>query len=353
MSTLNQFYGGSSFSPLLDRLFLSSGTFTPTMTGDYLVVVVGGGGSGGVCNFGTAASACGGGAGGLAIKKLKLVNGNQYTVVVGAGGASRQVQGGWREYGNGGGASSFSGPGITTITANGGSTGGYGEWSVGYQSFGGTASGGDFNLTGGRSGEITNANPYGVYWVAATGGGAVNIGQGANASGSIAKDSTYSPDGSWVVATGGAGVSGPSPGITGIGGGGWVGTAGGPGLYGIMQSTTTDYTNKIISSVSSLWLGLIDLSGNVSTGESGLGNNGVGMPANTYKDVDTGYFQASKKSNIFAGGCGMAWSSAGGGMRAGDGGIGAGGGGAANRGPWSQSGAGGNGIVIIAKLFNI
>lgn len=91
----------------------------------------------------------GGAAGGAAIKVLDVVIGVTYTITVGAGGAAVSVTGGSTTPvdGNAGGTSSFSGPGIPTVSA----TGGGGGRSQTYSNPGGVGTGGDINLRGGVS----------------------------------------------------------------------------------------------------------------------------------------------------------------------------------------------------------
>lgn len=166
MSTLSQFYGGGAVSKttlqLQEPIALQvSQTITPTFTFEALVYVIGGGGSGGLYsspNF-SLARATGGGAGGTAISRLTLSSGVTYTATVGAGAAAY----GPTTQGNGstGGTSSFSGSGITTMTANGGNGGTYSATlgaSVAAGN-GGNASGGNIgNVTGGKGQSTTVPN---------------------------------------------------------------------------------------------------------------------------------------------------------------------------------------------------
>lgn len=190
------------------RVFDTSGTFTPTVTGYYEVYVSGGGGSGCAFNdggLGPPGCGTGGGAGGFAIKKILLTAGIAYTCTVGAGGASvsRTTRG--ATSGNTGGASSFSGSGITTITANGGS-GGLGNvtGAIVAGGAGGTATGGDFNYTGGDGGSITVAQGVSGF----TGGGAVAIRGVSYRGGNITVNASSG------ASTGGAGVGGNGGDVT-------------------------------------------------------------------------------------------------------------------------------------------
>ncbi|BCD61756.1 hypothetical protein NrS5_52 [Nitratiruptor phage NrS-5] len=104
MSTLSSF-GGTDINKILstkwmlEKNFTSSGTFTVTKTGIYLIILQGAGGSGAGYNDG--ATCQGGGAGGTVIKSMKLIEGDSYNITIGAGGnRSKGV-------GNSGGNSSF------------------------------------------------------------------------------------------------------------------------------------------------------------------------------------------------------------------------------------------------------
>lgn len=111
-------------------------TWSPPVNCWAEVIVQGGGASGPAGSN----SQPGGPGGGTAIKFLQLLASVTYTATVGSGGAATTAS-----TGNAGGTSSFSGAGITTITANGGP-------SVGNSGgVGGTATGGDINITGGPS----------------------------------------------------------------------------------------------------------------------------------------------------------------------------------------------------------
>lgn len=120
----------------------SSGAWVPDFTGRVRVHVIGAGGAGQTGSN----TVRGGAAGGYARKDINVVAGQSYAVTVGAGG---------RAAGAAGSATTFVGNG-TDMTANGGAGG-----LTSATNAGGTASGGDINVTGGRG--------------AGQGGGAVGI----------------------------------------------------------------------------------------------------------------------------------------------------------------------------------
>lgn len=156
------------------QVFLSSGNFTaPANVTQIKVTVTGGGGSGAGCK-GTSTSqvvsGSGGGAGGTSIAWLNVIPGRSYPVVVGTGGAT--VTGALA--GNRGGDSSFN----ATIFGRGGFGGGAGAGG----GDGGSATGGDVNITGGdgadgQSGDLIFAGNGGASFY---GGGsrAGNVGPG-------------------------------------------------------------------------------------------------------------------------------------------------------------------------------
>lgn len=152
----------------LTSVFASSGSFViPAGVYKLRVWVLGGGGSGAAAasSYG---GATGGGGGGFALKTLNVTPGNTLTVTIGAGGNGVSITTNTGGNGNSGGASSVSGSGFTTITANGGAGGVWGTSGSKSGGAGGTASGGDINATGGDGGDITTVNSYSNK---ATGGG--------------------------------------------------------------------------------------------------------------------------------------------------------------------------------------
>ena len=140
------------------QIFDTPGSSTwnpPAGINSIMVIVVGGGGGGGGIRSSSetdrAAASSSGGGGGYAIKLFTGVSGTSGSVQVASGGTA----GFGRNDGNNGGTSSFSLDG-TTVTCSGGD-GGAGSGQGGGQSFesnspGGTASGGDINITGSASG---------------------------------------------------------------------------------------------------------------------------------------------------------------------------------------------------------
>jgi hypothetical protein len=219
--------------------FNSNGTLSIGGTGDIQYLVVGGGGGGGMDMGG------GGGAGGFRTGTVTLGNGVSLACTVGAGGRGGPQPGTfsqnfghqYQQRADAGGASTLSGSGFTTITANGGGYGAssYYDYSPDYGNPGGGASGGGasgYSNGGYRSGAGGNQGNRGgnggpQYYA---GGGGGSAGQGT--------DSTNRPDGGsgtrstilgtayWFAAGGGGNsYSRGDGGYGGIGGGG-----GGSGL---------------------------------------------------------------------------------------------------------------------------
>jgi hypothetical protein len=161
------------------------------------ITVTGGGGAGGNSTAGNAAS--GGGAGGTAIKFLyELTAGQALNVVVGAAGV----------------ASSVSGPGFSTITANPGTAGTTGVGANGTAGgAGGTATNGDINIQGG-DGDSNCGVVAGTVFLAGNGG------------------SSFWGGGGYAGGTGvGIGAAGKAYGSGG--GGGANGGSGGAGKEGV------------------------------------------------------------------------------------------------------------------------
>lgn len=116
----------------LAKLTLASSTFTPTVSGLYLVRLCGGGGGGGAggCSaaLSVAAGGSGGGAGITTEAVMQLTAGTGYAVTIGAGGTAGTVTAGAGQVGGGGGTggdSIFTGP--TVLHAPGGGGGGGGN----------------------------------------------------------------------------------------------------------------------------------------------------------------------------------------------------------------------------------
>jgi hypothetical protein len=150
------------------QMITVSTTWVAPMTGTFLIYAVGGGG-GGNEGFGAHWVASGGGAGGFAIKAARLQLNDALTITIGAGGTKGTSP-------TAGGATTVYGAGLNILA------GGGGAGSAIIQPFfsaavsggtGGTATGGDWNLTGGAGGSAS-LSPYGGgYEGAMSGGGAV------------------------------------------------------------------------------------------------------------------------------------------------------------------------------------
>lgn len=168
------FYGSGSGLTGIRKLnniavFESNGTWTkPSGVTFIKVFVTGGGGGGGATN--TDDTAAGGGAGATAIELIDVSSVSSVSVTVGSGGSGKSVNS------NGvvtAGTSSFG----SYCSATGGNTGD-GNWSIG--GGGGTASGGDINISGGdgQGGHIDLTASYvtggtgGASWYGSGGRGA-------------------------------------------------------------------------------------------------------------------------------------------------------------------------------------
>jgi len=171
MSTLTGLIsaGGGGGSPFPTMVFQESTTWACPVAMEALVYVIGAGGSGAFYASNIANhNAGGGGAGGCAVSKLTLAAQN-YTLTIGSGGSA--VVGYNVANGNDGGASSMSGSGMTTMTANGGTGGRTSTASSGSGSTGGTATGGTlYNNTGGGVPVNTPTSQY-----SKSGGGGVGL----------------------------------------------------------------------------------------------------------------------------------------------------------------------------------
>ena len=225
-------------SPRNQFLIPSTQVFTPPITGWYRVTVIGSGGRGGRA-YGTTARATGAGAPGKSIKWFYLIAGTGYTFNIASGVANANPN--TSSNGTDGFASTFTGPSGVVITANGGKAGVFSQGTVNVTllgGLGGTATGGDINITGGRGGNITITGSSGTASNIATGAGSV----GARDVGYNGGDITFSSSTSTntvELATGGAGVGGNGGSInfagataaavyraaTGSGGAGGPGTA--------------------------------------------------------------------------------------------------------------------------------
>ena len=194
----------------------------------------GGGGSGGTST--SASRVGGGGAGGAYVKNttITVAAGTTYTITVGAGGtAGAGVAAG---FGGKGGSSSFSGSGITTLTAVGGVGGTNGDSTVNPGPGGlGSATGnagfsGSFSYAGGNGAAGTSST------ISGAGGGAA----GSNGAGGNATTGTGGTGG-----TGGAnGAAGRAP--TGAGTGGSQAGGGASGGAGSAQAGAVGGAGRII-----------------------------------------------------------------------------------------------------------
>lgn len=136
---LNEQLRDMKFQPM--RVITSSTTYTPEKTGIYKVICVGQGGDGYATTSSSSYHACGGAAGGVAIKTLELSSSQTYNVTVNA-------------------TASFGS--IMTATAGTSSSSG---------GVGGTATGGDYNFSGSKGVETNsqsankpaNGGSVGVY----------------------------------------------------------------------------------------------------------------------------------------------------------------------------------------------
>lgn len=172
MSTpLSQFLGSSGGTPhgLVEKIFLTSGSFTAPIDGNFLLTAIGGGGGGGgkASTPSQTAGGGGGGAGGFCQKLVYLSAGTTINFTVGARGVRAGVS--TTNDATGGGTTTIT-VGSHTLTANGGAAQSVHNQPVGeYQPApGGTASGGDLNFTGGSGSGF-------VYSTAGGGGGAVAL----------------------------------------------------------------------------------------------------------------------------------------------------------------------------------
>lgn len=192
-------YSGAILS---QQVIGSSRTWVCMMTGEYLISAIGGGGSGALSpSSGNGLGATGGQAGGFSQKRVKLLAGDRITLTIGAGGAAQATNG---ANGNAGGATTVVGVGVNLVAngGEGGKTAPAGAGTIPGASAGGTASGGDINVTGGGSGSATVAAVASC--MAVTGGGAVGVYGIGYASGDASSSVAY------IARTGGAGVGGNS-----------------------------------------------------------------------------------------------------------------------------------------------
>lgn len=329
----------------------STTTFSPPFNCKALVYVIGAGGSGGAITVevvnDTQGAASGGGAGGLAISLLQLSSSVNYTATIGDGGTAPVTADAANQTasGNNGGNSEFSGSGIATMTANGGSAGAAsvqtgGTTATATGGAGGTATGGNLsNITGGSAGlaEDTGTTSGGA---CASGGGGVGILGVAYDGG----DATASFSG---AGSGGAGVGGKGGNATATTtatetyGGNYLGAgpdatnASGDPVLSFVNSVTADGPN----------VSVFDFNQSAQTGSSQNQYRGVGGRG---RDGGTN----AGTGGLFSGGGGT--SRAGTATTGGGGGEGGGGGGGSAH--WNRTsgtatgGVGGDGMVIIRIL---
>lgn len=165
MANLSDFIssGGGAFAgSILPELvnFDFSASFTFPQAGRYRLIAVGAGGSGGAVRINALRPlATGGGGGAVCIKDITALAGDTLTFTVGAGGAA--IQGGATpKNGIAGGNTTVTGPNSLSLIAGGGAggvavTNPDNTAATVLGGAGGAATGGDFNHTGGRGGNIS------------------------------------------------------------------------------------------------------------------------------------------------------------------------------------------------------
>lgn len=362
MSFLTQFTGTGAGFPTYSQFVLTSSK-TWVAPGDCWVsfFAVGAGGSGAIAAAGSCAygsgRATGGGAGGTAYKKVFAPAGTTFTITVGAGGAARSGSGAFYTpnyyTGNAGGATSISSS-VANVTAFGGGGGIPNNDNGGA---GGTATGGDINITGGRGGNIgTPSGP--TLYALATGGGAANV--LITTGGSSVDTTTRGGDiavltyADAVVATGGGGIGGIGGDRTNIstnfrtGGGGSGGscatnsTTAGVGITDNSVLETSGVVSSVLYNIPNFRITGAGTNAAANlTAEAGGGTGGA--TTNVGNTVTSG---------LFGGTGGIATIGFSGTFYAGDAGRGGGGGGATASGLCGgtatvRSGSGGGGIVIV------
>lgn len=209
-------------------VYTTSGTFTPSVSGLYMIACVaggGGGGGGGSASTGIAQSGGGGGAQGEVKTQIQsLVALTAYTCTIGAGGAGGTggAAGGHAgQAGTQGGTTTFAGP--TTLAAQGGGLGqpsgaSSTAYVVGGQYAGGASDQAGFNNPSAGSG---GASQIGFSYSSA-GGGAIGFGVGGGGGGGVST-STHGGGGGYAASfngTAGAGGNGASATTSGVAGAG-------------------------------------------------------------------------------------------------------------------------------------
>ena len=268
--------------------FLSTGNtnFVVGAAGNVDILLVGGGGAGGAGGAGSSGHG-GGGAGAFRTVTSQALTANTFTVTVGAGGTGAYT--GSEVDGASGGATSFAGPSISTITADGGGGGKGGHGNMTYSGNGSSGASG--------YGSSNTTSPGGTYGNA-----------GANG-----KWSTSAPDKPWACGGGGGAGAAGSQAVTVT-----LGGAGGAG-------STNDYRTG----------------SSVTYAGGGGGGGGIGnSPAQT---------NVGGAGGSGGGGAGTSWTS-GSVTRVSENGTantGGGGGGAGGNNDSNPSGSGGSGIVVV------
>jgi hypothetical protein len=364
MGTTSSFFGGGGGgSPLPQPEWLfqkSSYTYTFPYDGTVIVHVIGAGGSGAAQSNGYGCT--GAGAGGYSRKQFSVTSSTTATVTTGIGGKSVGNNATEAE-GITGTSSSFV-LGSDTLSANGG-VGGNRYPNANVFAAGGTASGGDINYQGGRSGKL--AYDWNEILNVTTGGGAVSLfGLSTNAvrAGDITAQANRS-------ATGGGGVGGRggdinvsiTPGASGAGGSAGPGEdLDSPGNEGYRTSAGGAGGSRLFLFNGPFLDGIggrgLFSSMNNSTGKSAIpsfGTTGIGAGTGGYvqeeqSQTNDGDLQPPT-AGLFGGGGGASSNSNTG--FAGHASLGGGGGGITSYTSSSmkrQSGAGGDGVVIIEYI---
>ena len=377
--------------PLTQVVIAESKTFTSPITGRVKVIITGGGGQGAFLANKNAAvesqdgDATGGGAGGYSEKTFAVSVGETFTVTVGAGGATTLAANDINSsrVGNNGGNTTFvtaSAAETVNMAANGG---GGGQFSASTSSAvttaggaGGTASGGDFNFTGGAGGSITRVAgcPNNS---AVTGGGATSITGTAYHGGDVTMTCAVGSQDK-IIATGGAGVGGSGGDVLGltssdafayISSGGSAAQSGNTNSGAITTATNIQAAGAAGAPINTATISGLDAQGESgiayyyytnqtfgSNGGIGAGGSGAAMQNST--NSTTWYAYGGNGGGFAGGGACMIVSgtdsTAASGHRAGAGGTGGGGSGAYS-GPFSTMtsaggrawAAGGAGVCII------
>lgn len=133
----NELLCDAMYTPI--RIITTTGTYTPERTGKYRIICIGAGADSNYSLYSSTFYLGGGGAGGVAIKDMRLLSSDSYNVTIGT----------TASFGN-------------TLTATGGTQYRYSSSSAIIEPVGGTASGGDYNYTGGSGITGKTASPNSV-----------------------------------------------------------------------------------------------------------------------------------------------------------------------------------------------